>query len=543
MTLKEFDAVVIGAGFAGMHMLHLLREGGYTVRAYEAGSNVGGTWYWNRYPGARCDSPSLCYCYTFSEELYKNWTWSSVFPEQPEILSYLNYVADKLDLRRDIQFNTRVTSAHYDESNNRWIIRTYDGNLVLAKYFIPGIGNLTVSNTPNIKNLESFEGKTYHTSHWPHEKVEFKGKRVGVFGTGSSGIQSIPVIAKEAEHLTVFQRTPQYTFPARNRPLEPDEINGAKEDVQELRCQIRESPAGVAGHTIINNYSALDDSPEERQKVYEQIWQFSGGGLLSAYNDLQTNEEANETLAEFIRSKIKEIVKDPETAEKLLPTYLVGGKRPVMDTDYYETYNRENVSLVDLKKTPILESTPKGLRTTEAEYKLDIIVFATGFDAMTGPLMNLDIRGRNGVLLKEKWDGGANLKTLLGISNVGFPNMFNIAGPHFPSAVNAPPVNEVIVEWIFDCIQYLEEHNIGVIEATTEAEEAWTNHVNELGASSIYAKVDSWYTGANIEGKPRAFYTYPGDFQTYQEKFNDVASKDYEGFSLISLPKTSVKGK
>ncbi|MEW9672553.1 flavin-containing monooxygenase [Ammoniphilus sp. 3BR4] len=535
MTHKqELDAVVVGAGFGGMYALHLLREGGYSVRLYEANGDVGGVWYSNRYPGARCDSQSQFYCYTFSEELYKGWTWSSAYPEQSEILDYLNCAADKLDLRRDIQFNTRVTSAEYDETNNRWRIHTEDGNLVLAKYFIPAIGNLTSSHKPDIKGLESFEGKAYHTSRWPHEKVDFRGKRVGVIGTGSSGVQSITAISKMADHLTVFQRTPQYTFPVKNPLLGPDKIKEMKDNFHELRRKMYEHPTALPPNTEINqfikHYSALDDTPEERQKLYERIWEIDGSQLLVAYNDLMTNDEANETLAEFMRSKIKEIVKDPQTAENLLPTYLVNGKRPVYDTGYLETYNQENVSLVNLKKTPILECTPKGLRTTEAEYELDIIVFASGFDAVTGPLMNANIRGRNGILLKDKWEGGANLKTYLGICNVGFPNMFTIGGPHFNLPTNAPTVNEVLAEWIFDCIQYFEKHGIEVIEATPEAEEDWTNHVNEIGSKSIYAKVDSWFTGANIEGKPRTFLGYMGGFPSYHEQI--LKSKSFEGFSF-----------
>lgn len=536
---QEFDVIIVGAGFSGMYMLHLLREKGLSVRLYEAGSNVGGTWYWNRYPGARCDVPTEDYCYTFSEEIHREWTWSSVYPEQPEILAYCNFVADKLNLRRDIEFNTRLTSAEYDETSKRWKVRTGEGDVAQAKYFIPALGNVSIPHTPDIKGLENFQGETYHTSRWPHEKVDFKGKRVAVIGTGSSGVQAIISISKEAEYLTVFQRTAQFVAPVKNPLLSPDQVKKIKEGFPELRRKIRDHFVGMSSFDLRRPYSALDDTPEERQNFYEDLWdEQKGFQLLFSYMDITLNDEANATLADFVRTKIKETVKDPKTAENLLPNYLIGGKRPVVATNYYETYNQENVSLVNLKKTPILESTNKGLRTSEGEHEFDIIVFASGFDAMTGPLMKANIRGRNGILLSDKWEGGANLKTFLGVCNVGFPNMFTITGPHFPLTANALSVNEVIAEWIFDCIQYVEEHGIEEIEATADAEETWTNHVNEVGAQSIYAKVDSWYTGANIEGKPRAFLGYTGDYQTYQKLFNDA--RDYKGFTLKPKQNTPV---
>ena len=529
---KEFDAIIVGAGFSGMYMLHLLREEGFSVRLYEAGSNVGGTWYWNRYPGARCDIPTESYCYTFSEEIHREWTWSSVYPEQSEILDYCNFVANKLDLRRDIQFNTRLTSAEYDEKSKKWKVSTGDGEIVQAKYFIPALGNVSIPHAPNIKGLEHFQGETYHTSRWPHEEVHFKGKRVAVIGTGSSGVQAITSISKEAEHLTVFQRTPQFVSPVKNPLLRPDQVKEMKNNFPELRRKIREHFIGAPTFDLRRPYSALEDSPEERQRFYEELWQEQNGfQLLFSYMDITVDDEANATLAEFVRTKIKEIVKDPDTAENLLPTYLIGGKRPVVGTNYYETYNQENVSLVNLKKTPIVACTNKGLVTSEGEHEFDIIVFASGFDAMTGPLMKANIRGRNGIFLKDKWDGGKNLKTFLGVCNVGFPNMFTITGPHFPLTTNAITVNELIAEWIFDCIKYVEEHGGEEIEATTEAEETWTNHANEVGEKSIYARVDSWYTGANIEGKPRAFLGYTGDYLMIQEQFNNA--RDYKGFTFI----------
>lgn len=531
----DLDAVVVGAGFSGLYMLYRLREAGFSARAFEAAPDVGGVWYANRYPGARCDSESIIYNFMFSEELYQEWTWSSRYPEQAEILSYLNFVADKFDLRRDIQFNTCITAAHFDEVNKRWRIQTDDGTRLSAKYFITGVGILSASNIPNIKGLDRFEGEAYHTGHWPHEKVDFKGKRVGVIGTGSSGIQSIPVIAQEADHLTVFQRTPGYTTPARNHPYDPEFIRQTKANYSEIKREIRESRLGYL-HKLINDRSALEDTPEERQREYEKVWERGGFGLALTYNDLMVNPAANETAGEFIRSKISEIVKDPEVAEKLKPTYYYAAKRPVLDTNYYETYNRENVTLVDVKAAPIVEITPKGLRTTESEYELDIIVFATGYDGMTGPLLKIDIRGKDGLSLKEKWDDGAQVKTYLGIANSGFPNMFMITGPESPSALSNNPVSiEQHVEWIGDCIEYLREHGVETMEAKAEAEEAWSKHCKELADSTLYTKVDSWYTGANIEGKPRGFLIYVGGVGEYRKICDEVAAKGYEGFSFMSM--------
>jgi cation diffusion facilitator CzcD-associated flavoprotein CzcO len=536
--VNNYDAVIVGAGFSGLYTLHRLREAGFSTRVFEAGEGVGGTWYWNRYPGARCDSESIYYNYTFSEELYKEWTWTSRYPEQPEILSYLNFVATKFDLRRDIQFKTRITAAHYNEENHRWTIHLNDGTSVSAKYFITGVGCLSAANVPKFKGIENFKGEWYHTGHWPHEKVDFKGKRVGIIGTGSTGVQAIPVIAQEADHLTVFQRTPQYCAPARNHPYDPEYIRQAKENFSEIKKQLRESQGGLPVPTPTK--SALEVTAEEREQVYELAWEQGGLGIFSAYYDLLINEAANETAAEFIRSKIRKIVNNPKVAEKLLPSYFYGTKRPIIDTNYYETYNRENVSLVDVKKAPIEEITPKGLRTTETEYELDTLVFATGYDGMTGPLMKMDIRGKDGVSLKEKWAGGAQTRTYLGIANAGFPNMFMITGPESPSVLSNMPVSiEQHVEWIADCIEYMDKHGVEVIEATEEAEEAWSKHCREVAESTLYTKTDSWYTGANIPGKPCGFLIYVGGVGTYRQKCDEIAAKGYEGFSLISSSMTA----
>lgn len=532
--VEDLDAVVIGAGFSGLYMLHRLRESGFSTQVYEAGDGVGGVWYWNRYPGARCDVESIYYNYTFSEELYKKWTWTSRYPEQPEILRYLNFVADTFDLRKDIQFNIRITAAHYDETNNRWDIQINDGTCVSAKYLISGVGCLSAANVPDFKGLDCFEGEWYHTGHWPQKKVDFKGKRVGVIGTGSSGVQAIPVIAKEADHLTVFQRTPQYTMPARNHRYDPEFIKRTKANFKKIKEIMRNSPTGNG--IQLRPISALSDSPEERQQVYEKAWEEGGYALTSAYYDLIINEDANKTAADFIRSKIKEMVHDPEVAEKLLPDYYFGTKRPILDTDYYETYNRDNVTLVDVKKVPIEEITPKGLRTTEAEYELDIIIFATGYDGMTGPLFKIDIRGREGVSLKEKWEDGSRVRTYLGLATAGFPNFFMITGPESPSVlVNMPSAIEQHVEWIADCMEYHRKYGVETMEPTAKAEESWSKHCREVADNTLYVKTDSWYTGANIEGKPRSFLIYLAGFDVYKQRCDEVASDGYSGFILSPM--------
>jgi cation diffusion facilitator CzcD-associated flavoprotein CzcO len=531
----NFDAVVIGAGFSGMYMLYRLREAGLSTRVYEAADGVGGTWYWNRYPGARCDSESIYYNYTFSEELYREWTWSSRYPEQPEILKYLNFVADKFELRPDIQFKTRVNAAQYDEENKIWQITLNDGSTVTAKYFITGVGCLSASNLPKFNGLENFKGEYYHTGHWPHTKVDFTGKTVGIIGTGSSGVQAIPAIAKEAAHLTVFQRTPQYSAPARNHPYDPEYIRQAKENFQEIKRQMRESTGGAPGD--IPTKSALEVTPEERLEKYEEAWRIGGQGIFTSYYDITVNEEANKTASEFIRTKIREIVKKPDVADKLMPSYYYGTKRPIIDTDYYETYNRDNVSLVDVKKNPIVEITEKGLRTTEGEYEVDVLVFATGFDGMTGPLLKMDIRGKDGVSLKEKWNGGENTRTYLGVANAGFPNFFMITGPESPSVLSNMPVSiEQHVEWISDCIEYMCENNMESIEANVEAEEAWSKHCGEVANATLFSKADSWYTGANIPGKTRRFLIYLGGVGAYRQKCAEIAANGYEGFHFEKAP-------
>ena len=536
--IKEVDAVILGAGFAGLYMLHQLKSKGFSTIVYETGDGVGGVWYWNRYPGARCDIESIYYNYTFSKELYEEWTWTSRFPEQEEILRYLNYVADRLKLRSNIQFNTRVKAAHFDEEQHKWLVHLNDGHQVLAKYFITGIGCLSAANVPKFQGLDQFSGKWYHTGHWPHDKVDFTGKRVGIIGTGSSGIQAIPVIAKEAKHLTVFQRTPQYTIPARNHLYDEDFIRQTKGNFENLKHAMRNSVSGTP--FAYNHPSAIEDSDHQRQKVFEEAWAQGGFAFASTYKDLLTNEQSNEKAAAFIRSKIRETVQDPTVAEKLCPKYMYGTKRQVLDSDYFETYNRDNVLLVDVKESPILEITETGIQTASNHFELDIIIFATGYDGMTGPLFKIDIRGRNGVTLKEKWENGASVQTYLGLATASFPNLFMITGPESPSVlVNMPIAIEQHVEWIAQCIDYLREHDIDVMETNAEAEQAWSKHCREIANETLYVKGDSWYTGANIAGKPRSFLIYLGGFDYYTKRCQEVAQNNYEGFQLLKLKSIS----
>lgn len=531
--LRHLDAVVIGAGFSGLYMLYRLRALGLSTQVYEAGAGVGGTWYWNRYPGARCDSPSVHYSYSFSPALEQEWDWTEKYPRQPEILRYLNHVSDKFDLRRDIQFNTRVTSVTYDQITNLWIVETDRGDEIAAMYCITAVGCLSTPNTPNFKGLDSFKGKVYHTGRWPHEGVDLTGKRVGVIGTGSTGIQAIPQIAKQAAHVTVFQRTPNYSLPARNRPLTQEEEADIKAHYRELRKSDRESAAGL---TIeINMQSALDVTPEERQRKFEEKWALGGTQTLGAFSDIATNIESNTYMADFVRSKIGEIVNDPEVAKMLMPhDHPIGSKRICVDTEYYEVYNRENVTLVDVRKAPIEEITPTGLRTQEASYEdLDVIVFATGYDAMTGSLFNLNITGEHNEPLKEKWAIGP--RTYLGLMTAGFPNLFMITGPGSPSVLSNMPVSiEQHVEWISECIQYMQDHNFTRIEPVATSEDHWVAHVNEVANRTLYPRANSWYLGANIPGKPRIFMPYVGGVGNYRIKCAEVAEKGYEGFTFGS---------
>ncbi len=527
---RTVDAVIVGAGFAGLYMLHRLRGLGLSARVFETGKGVGGTWYWNRYPGARCDVESMDYSYSFSDELQQEWRWTERYSSQPEILRYINHVADRFDLRRDITLETRVTSAVFDEAASRWTVRTDRGHEVSARFCIMATGCLSTAQVPRFKGLESFQGKWYHTGHWPHEGVDFTGQRVGVIGTGSSAIQSIPIIAGQAAHLFVFQRTPNFSVPAHNAPLDPEFERKVKENYAEFRRQARESRVGFVVER--NDTSALEVSPDEREREYEARWRRGGLGFSSTFTDLLTSKDANDTAAEFFRAKIRSIVRDPAVADTLTPQhYPLGTKRLCVDTNYYATFNRDNVTLVDLKQSPIEEITPDGLRTSEQAYALDSIVFAIGFDAMTGALLGIDIRGRDGRTLKEKWAEGP--KTYLGVSVAGFPNLFMITGPGSPSVLSNMIVSiEQHADWIADCIDHLRSNGHRAIEATVEAQEEWVQHVNEVGHLTLYPRANSWYMGANIPGKPRIFMPYIGGVGVYRQKCNEVATKGYEGFRL-----------
>ena len=530
-TGDDFDAIIIGAGFAGLYMLYRLRGMGLSARVYEAGSGVGGTWYWNRYPGARCDVESMQYSYQFSDALQQEWEWSEKYSPQPEILSYANHVADRFDLRRDIQFDTRVQSANFDEATGRWLIETSDGARVSAAFCIMATGCLSSTNTPDFEGLDSFEGPVYHTGQWPHEGVDFTGQRVAVIGTGSSAIQSIPMIAEQAAELVVFQRTPHYTVPAHNAPLDAKKQRDVKATYASLRKRAKQMPSGLDFR--FNDVPALTVSEEERQREYEARWEHGGVSFMGAFSDLLLGQEANDTAAEFVRAKIRETVRDPAVAALLSPTTVVGCKRLCVDTGYWETYNRPNVTLVDISDDPIERMTPKGLKAKGEEYAFDAIVLATGFDAMTGALLKIDIRGRGGRSLKEKWTEGP--KAYLGLAMAGFPNLFTVTGPGSPSVLtNMLPSIEQHVDWIADCVGYLREHGIARIEATAEAEDDWVSHVSEVAGGSLRSTCSSWYVGANVPGKPRVFMPYIGGFPTYVRKCEEIVAADYNGFDLTA---------
>ncbi len=527
------DAVVIGAGFAGLYMLHRLRGLGFSVRVFEAGSGPGGTWFWNRYPGARCDIESMEYSYQFSEELQQDWEWTERYATQPEILAYINHVADRFDLRRAIQFDTRVDAMNFDEQAGRWTVATSRGERVSAQYCVMATGCLSSTNTPDFDGIDSFRGPCYHTGDWPHDPVDFSGQKVGIIGTGSSAIQSIPLIAEQAEHLYVFQRTPNYSVPAHNGLLDPDFVRATKDDYAGFRKRNSAAPAGFGSAFPANEGSVLEASEAEQQAAFEARWQRGGLPFLGAFGDLMINPQANDVAAAFVRNKIQEAVDDPAVAQTLSPTQVVGCKRLCVDTGYYQTFNRPNVTLIDISEGQIDEITTSGLIANGDSYELDAIVLATGFDAMTGALLAIDIRGRGGQTLRQKWSEGP--RTYLGLATVGFPNLFTITGPGSPSVLsNMLPSIEQHVNWIADCIEYLREHEIANIEPTLEAEDQWVAVVNMIAGVTLYPHCNSWYLGANVPGKPRVFMPFLG-VPPYAERCREVASNGYEGFVLTPL--------
>lgn len=528
----QLDVAVVGAGLGGLYAIHRLRGLGFKTRAFEAGSGVGGTWFWNKYPGARCDIESLEYSYSFDDDLQQEWSWPERYATQPQILAYIQHVAERFDLMRDVQLNTRITEATFNGDLNRWILKTSNGETISARFCIMATGNLSTPRVPDFKGIGSFEGKWYHSGMWPAEGVDFTGKRVGVIGTGSSGIQMIPLIAQQAEHLYVFQRTANFSLPAQNAPMDPEREAAFKANYRNSREEARQTGFGVSGYPVPTQ-SALAVSEEERRKKYEMLWERGGSiGFLSCYTDFLVSEEANETAAAFVREKIRSVVKDPKVAALLTPTdHPIGTKRLCLDTGYYETYNRPNVSLVDVRSAPIQEITPKGVRTADQEYELDAIAFATGFDAMTGALREIDIRGADGTRLADKWVGGP--MTYLGIMVSGFPNMFIVTGPGSPG-VKSQMIHSIEqhVDWVSDLLKTASDRQIRRIEADAEAETNWVSHVNEVADGTLYPRANSWYVGANIPGKPRVFMPYVAGVGVYRKLCDEVATDGYRGLKL-----------
>ncbi len=526
---QTYDVIIVGAGFAGMYMLHKTRQLGLRVHVFERASGVGGTWYWNRYPGARCDVPSLEYSYQFDDDLQQEWNWTEKYSAQPEILRYANHVADRFALRDDISFDTSVVSVTFDEQTNRWTVGTDDGSTTTAQFVVMATGCLSSENTPTFEGMDLFEGPIHHTGKWPHEGVDFTGKRVAVIGTGSSGIQAIPVIAAQAGHLTVFQRTANYSIPARNAPLDPAEQTEIKANYAEFRAANRLQSGAFGSRTQRGETSALDATDEERRAEFERRWETGGFGFLSGYIDHMLSKDSNDTIAEFARNKIADIVADPEVVALLSPRQVIGCKRLCLDTEYFETFNQPHVDLVDVSEHPA-KMTARGVATNGHEYEVDCIVLATGFDAMTGTLLRMDITGRDGLTIQEKWSAGP--RTYLGLQIPGFPNLFTISGPGSPSVLtNMITSIEQHVEWIADCIEHIGSEGHETIEATVEAENEWVDHVNAVADTTLFPTCNSWYLGANVPGKTRVFMPLVG-FPPYVEKCEQVAASGYDGFVL-----------
>ncbi len=529
-TSTDFDVVVVGAGFAGLYMLHRLREQGLRVRVIERATDVGGTWYWNRYPGARCDIESIDYCYSFDEDLLREWQWSERYATQPEILDYLGHVADRLDLRRDIDFETSVVKATWSEAERRWLITCDSGERVAATYLVMASGCLSTIKRPSFPGLENFEGRWFHTGNWPHEPVDFTGQVVAVIGTGSSGIQAIPRIADQADKLYVLQRTPNYSMPAHNRPVDEAEWRSWSSSWHERRRICEESDSGVPVDPPTKR--TREAAPEERERRFEQGWQRGGiSALSSGFTDFFTDEDANRVAQDFARDKIRAIVKDPHVAELLCPSHHIGTKRTCTDIGYFETYNRDNLELVDVRSTPLRGMTRDGIQLSDRHIDVDMIVFAIGFDAITGALTEIEIRGVEGEKLTDAWAHGP--RTYLGLQSAGFPNLFMITGPGSPSVLSNMVVSiEQHVVWVADCIAHLRAHDLDRIEASRAAEEEWMKHVADLAAGTLYPKASSWYVGANIPGKPRTFMPYVAGCGQYRAECDDVVARGYAGFLL-----------
>ena len=530
MKNVDVDVVVVGAGFSGLYLLYRLRKAGFSTRVFERGGDVGGTWYWNRYPGARCDVESLQYSYSFDEQLQQDWHWPEKFSAQPDILAYANYVADRFDLKKDIEFNIEVKTSLFDENLKRWKITTNSGEEINAQYFIMATGCISTTQIPNIKGLSDYVGNTFHTGNWPHEEVDFSGQSIAVIGTGSSGIQSIPVLAKQAKKLTVFQRTPNYSIPSQNEPMTKKYERSWKDVYSERRKEMRYSAHGSLKD--LNDVPALSVDEDQRQELYTKRWAIGGTGFLGSFNDLLTNADANYTAAEYVRQQIKRVVKDKETAEILCPrSYPIGTKRICIDTGYFETYNRENVKLVDISKKPIQRLVTDGIIVDDQLYAFDSIIFATGFDAMTGSIFNVDIKGRDGLALKEKWDAGP--KTYLGLMSASFPNLFMITGPGSPSVKSNMIMSiEQHVDLVIETLLSMRRKGLSVVEPELEAENKWVDHVQEVASKTLFPQANSWYMGANIPGKPRLFMPYIGGVGAYREICEEIVANNYRGFKF-----------
>ena len=526
----DVDVVVVGAGFSGLYLLYRLRKAGFSTRVFERGGDVGGTWYWNRYPGARCDVESLQYSYSFDEQLQQDWHWPEKFSAQPDILAYANHVADRFNLKKDIEFNVEVKASRFDENLKTWKITTNSGEEIDAQYFIMATGCISTTQIPNIKGLSDYVGNTFHTGDWPHEEVDFSGQSIAVIGTGSSGIQSIPVLAKQAKKLTVFQRTPNYSIPSQNEPMTKKYERSWKDVYSERRKEMRYSAHGSLKD--LNAVPALSVDEDQRQELYTKRWAIGGTGFLGSFNDLLTNADANYTAAEYVRQQIKRVVKDKETAEILCPrSYPIGTKRICIDTGYFETYNRENVKLVDISKKPIQRLVTDGIIVDDQLYAFDSIIFATGFDAMTGSIFNVDIKGRGGLALKEKWNAGP--KTYLGLMSASFPNLFMITGPGSPSVKSNMIMSiEQHVDLVIETLLSMRRKGLSVVEPELEAENKWVDHVQEVANKTLFPQANSWYMGANIPGKPRLFMPYIGGVGAYREICEEIVANNYRGFKF-----------
>lgn len=529
---SELDVLVVGAGFSGLYSLYRLRELGRTVHVVEADDDLGGVWYRNRYPGARCDIESVDYCYSFDDSIVQDWTWTERYPAQPEILSYINFVADRLDLRRGVSFETRVTAMHWDGEAARWQVDTDRDDRISARHVIMASGQLSKPQLPAIEGIEDFSGRLLHTGDWPRDGVELSGQRVGVIGTGSSGVQTVPQVAKQAQHVSVFQRTAHYAIPARNHGLDPDYVADLKERFQEYREAARHHPGGT--HRHIGTESALDVDPAALEETFHGLWAQGGPDILAAYRDFRTDERAAEKAGDFVKSRIREIVKDPETAEKLCPRgYPFGSKRLVLEIGYYEAFNRDNVSLVDVREDPIdrIEGSAVVL-ASGTRHELDVLITATGFDALTGPLFAIDIKGVDGQTLPDAWKDGP--RTFLGIGTHGFPNLYVVAGAGSPSVISNVLISiEQHVEWITDFIDHQFRHGIVSAEVEADAQDRWTQEVYDIAAPTLFMKGNSWYLGANVPGKPRVFALYLGGVGHYRDICDQVAADGYAGFELI----------